>query len=244
MMKSVIGIIALFSSALIWSQENVEIQSDSKFNLGIKIGANFAFVPEVLEEVKENHTKIRFNGGVFLDYSVNDHFSIVPMIEYSLKGTDALFILTDDTFPEGVDINAEFSLDYLSFPVLFRYQVYKRFYLGLGPYIAFMVKDKAHVYTPDYVFEQYNARIDTEGTLEETDRALEEIGYPLNVKINRTDLGLYFDIGYRFNNGLGINGSYAQGLRSIIEGRDESFKVSPKNQVFFLGLDYAFPKFK
>ncbi len=227
-----------------YAQENVEVQSESKINMGIKAGANFAFVPEVLEEVKDNNTKIRFNGGIFADFMINEKFSVVPMLEYSLKGTDALFLMRDDVFVEGIDIHADFSLDYISIPVLFRFNAYKGFYLSLGPYIAFMIKDQAHLYTPDYVEEEYNASINTEGTLEEIDRALQELGYPLNVKINRTDIGVYFDLGYRFNNGLGINGSYAQGLRNIIEGRDDNFNVSPKNQVFFIGLEYAFPKFK
>ncbi len=239
-MKNNLCGILLFLSLFFWAQSSGETSNSQKVFYGLKSGLNFAFVPEILDEVKENHTKIRFNGGLFADIYLNDKFMLSPLIEYSLKGTDAVFILRNDTFTEGIEINADFSLDYISIPVIGRYKVYDNFYIGLGPYIAFMVKDKAHVYTSQATEDQYNASIDTEGTLEEIDERLSQLDHPLNATINRTDIGVYFDGGYRLNNGLGINMSYAQGLRNIVEG-GEDLNVSPKNQVFFVGLDYILP---
>ncbi len=239
-MKNLILFMSFLLALPFLAQEMEDETPQKSIEWGVKAGINMAFIPEVFDELKDNKSKIRFNGGVFMNFSLSDRFQIQPELEYSLRGTNALFIWEDDLFTEGIDVHGDLNLNYIVLPVMVRYLFNDNIYIGLGPYLGFLVKDYVEVYTASYVEEQFGVSAHEEGTLDEVADALRDAGYPLDADANKTDFGINIESGYVFPNNLGINLRYSQGISKILKGREEKIKGSPRNQVFFVGLDYRF----
>ena len=89
-----------------------------KTTFGVKAGLNVSNVygtPEYWDEATKG--KAGFTGGVFLNYALNDNFSLQPEILFTQKGFGST--LFDDI--DLLEIDMTVSLDYFELPVLAKY---------------------------------------------------------------------------------------------------------------------------
>jgi hypothetical protein len=118
-MKKIIfvAVIAIFSL--------VSVNAQTSF--GAKAGLNVA---NLIGDVTDNESLIGFNAGVFVEIPLADSFYIQPELIYSTQGAKFDFPVIGST---------DLKLNYINLPIMFKYDVAKRFYLEAGPQVGFLV---------------------------------------------------------------------------------------------------------
>jgi hypothetical protein len=186
MKKSLLLIVCAISIATI---------SQAQVRIGFKGGVNLANVNGDLGGTKQ---KIGWYGGAQAKISVSSAFSIQPELVYSNQGTK----LEDD-----VEIN--FNLNYLNFPVMFQYNTPFGLYAETGPQISYLISAKAK----------------GEGQSEDVKDIFKSIDY-----------GWGIGLGYQMQgSGLGLSARYNIGLAKINDS-DGDEKIT--NGVIQIGFHY------
>lgn len=91
---------------------------------GVKAGANLANISD-LPEGAETDMLIGAHVGPLVKIPINENFSIIPELLYSMKG----FKVDDDAL----------SLSYLEIPIMANYQLESGLNFELGPYVGFLL---------------------------------------------------------------------------------------------------------
>ena len=163
-------------------------------DLGIKAGATFAN----LTGATDASTKTGFVGGAFLTIKFSDKIAIQGDLLYSQQGAKL----------ELDDIN----LNYINFPIVFKYYIIKRINIQAGPQFGTVVNDNlGEVFGPNGDFNYF----DITGI----------VGIGIDLPLN-----------------LRITGRYGFGLSEIssIEFEGDSKETNSKNSVFSLTAGFSF----
>jgi outer membrane protein OmpA-like peptidoglycan-associated protein len=112
-------------------------QGLEKSYFGAKIGANSSSIVSDEEKYAGLYVsnKLAFAGGLFYNYGITDQFSIQPEVLYSGMGANL-------AVNEAGDNDADFCLNYISVPVLFKYSPMWRLGLFVGPQFDFLIDSK------------------------------------------------------------------------------------------------------
>lgn len=222
-----------------------QLHQINEISFGAKAGVNMAYVPEVLDEIKENNPKIGFYAGGFMQFQLSKKLYLLAEVLYSQQGSKTKFQIEMNYLGYDLppfDADADFSLDYINAPLVLRWNFYNNFYLGFGAQAGYLLRDNVHLTSDiDVVVNgvRLQTTIDEEGNVEEVSQTLEQrYGTSLNIKKKNSDFSLVFDGGYEFHNGISINGRYTLGLTNVLEG--EGIDADPRNSVFSLGVGYIF----
>lgn len=121
-------------------------KKNSKIRFGVKAGINFANIYE-----KEtgfdygNRTGIHFGGMVQIP--ISKKLFLQPELVYSMQGSNA-------DIPEE-ETRLKMKMDYLTVPLIVKYNVFKRFNVEAGPQIGFLLNSKitAEYQDPDVIFD-------------------------------------------------------------------------------------------
>ncbi|WP_276133230.1 porin family protein [Polluticoccus soli] len=195
------------------------VSANAQLRYGPEIGLNvskFDFDPDMGEE----STNIGLRIGAAMDICITDHFTIQPGIYYSMRGGESDFTLL------GNDVEYNVNLGYIEIPLLAEYYINAgpgRFFLGLGPTasIAISGKTKTITTTPGGVESKIEDDID--------------FGSDIN-QLDRSDIGLMFNVGYDFDMGLFIRPFYHMGLSNL--SNNSTFDAH--NRTFGVGVGWWF----
>lgn len=166
---------------------------------GLKLGANFAnqkFSGDGIDVSLDGRTSL--HGGFFLTVMVSETFGIQPELLYNSVGSKIEFG-SDDIVQQ---------LDYLTVPVMFRYNPVPVFNIHAGPQFGFLLSAKAKL----------------DGDSED----LKE-GY------KGLDVGLGIGAGVDLPMGLGLSARYVLGLANVAE---DSGDGTAKNNVVQISVSY------
>lgn len=180
-------------------------QADSQLiQFGVKGGVNFANVTG--DDFDSPDSRTSFNAGFIAEVPFTDRFSIQPEVLYSGQGFDV-----KQNFA-GVDINAEYQLDYIQIPVLAKIYLIKGLNVQAGPQIGFKINEKIDYDLPGNVYD---------GDVEKDD-------------VQDINLGLAAGVEYKFDNGFFVQGRYNYGFTELIKDQDVH------NSVFQAGVGFMF----
>ncbi len=166
---------------------------------GLKLGANFAnqkYSGDGIDLSLDGRTSL--HGGFFLTVMVSETFGVQPELLYNSVGSKINF--------GGEDIVQQ--LDYLTVPVMFRYNPVPVFNIHAGPQFGFLLSAKAKA----------------DGDSEDMKDAYKGL-----------DVGLGFGAGVDLPMGVGLSLRYVLGLANIAE---DSGDGSAKNNVVQLSVSY------
>jgi hypothetical protein len=162
-------------------------------DVGIKAGATFAN----LTDVTDASTKTGFVGGAFITLKFSDKIAIQGDLLYSQQGAEF----------DADKIN----LDYINFPIVFKYYIIKRLNIQAGPQFGTVVNDN--------VAEVFGA----------------------NFNFNSFDITGIVGIGVDLPLNLRITGRYGFGLSDIsFVNNNVSIDTNSKNTVFSLTAGFSF----
>jgi len=116
-----ISIIALYSSSALAIEMN---------GIGLKVGANFATF-EGVDVVGDTDIRVGLVIGGFVNFSINDYFSIQPEVLYSMKGVTYVGDL------EGLSFERSYGINYLEIPLLVQFALHKNVNIYTGGSIGF-----------------------------------------------------------------------------------------------------------
>lgn len=137
MKKTVLSILAIIAIAV-----SVNAQS---FSLGIKAGA---LGTKIDGESFQSGYKLSYQGGAFAEFDLLHKIGIQPELLFSQtssqthSGTTGLSTLTS-----GLSANSNYNLQYLTIPVLLRYNFAKFFTLNLGPQYGILLNNNQDLVT-------------------------------------------------------------------------------------------------
>lgn len=144
------------------------------------------------------------------------HLGIVAEIPISEKfsfGPEVLYSSQGAKFTED-GIEGSFKLDYVQVPLMLKYYAGPGFSLEAGPQIGFLASSEV---------EAEGVSVDTEDYF------------------SSTDFGVNFGLGYKFVNGLFLQGRYNLGLSNIWDSNEfESDDSKIKNSVIQFSVGYMF----
>ena len=185
MKKQILFIFAVLLSTMTYAQMGLD--------LGIKVGATFAN----LTDVTDASTKTGFVGGAFATIKFSDKIAIQGDLLYSQQGADF----------DSEKIN----LDYIVFPVVFKYYIIKRLNIQAGPQFGTVVNDN--------IGEVFGANFD----------------------FNSFDVTGIVGIGVDLPLNFRVTGRYGFGLSDIsFENNGVSIDTNSKNSVFSLTAGFSF----
>ncbi|MCD6062937.1 MAG: Uncharacterized protein K0R82_848 [Flavipsychrobacter sp.] len=206
-------LLTLAASALLFAAS-----ANAQLRYGPEIGLNinkFDFDPDLGDE----STNMGLRIGAAMDICLTSHLTIQPGIYYSMKGGEIDGSLLGSTFEQS------WNLGYIEIPLLVNYYIDAgpgRFFLGLGPTAGIAVSGEVK----DAV---------TTGGVTVKDEQEIEFGDAAG-ELDRTDIGLMFNIGYDFDMGLFIRPFYNMGLSNL--SNDTGVEVH--NRTFGIGVGWWF----
>ncbi len=108
-----------------------------KFAFGLKAGLNLANQSLTANGASASFSNyVAYHGGLFTIFSISDRFGIQPELVYSAQGWDFDFNFM------GAGLAANLRADYLTVPVMFRYNANSIFHLDAGPQLGFLLSAK------------------------------------------------------------------------------------------------------
>jgi outer membrane immunogenic protein len=204
----------LFTIAVI-SAINIHAQ----IQFGVKGGLNLSNliqsspVPEVAYNLKEG-----FNAGAFLNVPLSKHFGLQPEILYSGQGAKV-----NTNFE-----NATSRLQYLSIPVLLRYNVSSSVFAEIGPQAGFLLSARKKVHSTNYVTENPG------------DPLVDQPGDNINIKsyYKSVDFSGVIGLGYHFTHRIGAAVAYKLSiLNTLTSGSNPA-----RHSVVQIDILYLFKK--
>ncbi len=226
----IFGMILAFSQA-VYGQAAILVLlfgdkvASENFYFSLKAGANITNISNTEAEKKN----IGFNFGLVANIKLSDRLSLVPeFAPLSPKGNrDVPIMSTGDPALDSLLINPDKTqrkLNYIDVPVILRYKVAERFFIGVGPQIGFLTS-AVDIYQSSPL----------DGN---------PLTYEKNIKskLNSIDYGLVFDAMYSVSNLLGGKGidfhlRYYWGMADILKDNTGS---ALNNHVFHITASFPF----
>lgn len=182
-----------------------KVASES-FYLSLKIGGHLSTITNLSDE-----SKYRFGMqfGMLTNVVISDDFLIVPEISFlSQKGAKNLPFTTSenmylDSLLTGV-ANYEIMTNYIDVPVIFRYYVAEKFYVGGGPYFSWMTFAKNLYYNTPPGYDEL------------------DISRSVIYDYNRIDYGLAVELGWSpkregRRDGINLSLRYSYGFANVLK---------------------------
>lgn len=225
-----IGILFIYSQAA-FSQAALLVLlfgdkvASENFYFSLKAGANLSDI----SGTDEGKSRVGFNFGLVANIKLSDRWSLIPeFAPLSPKGNrDVPLKSTGNPSLDALLVNPDKSkreFNYIDIPVILRYKVSDRLFIGAGPQISLLTSAQAiYQSTP----------IEGNPLTYERD---------ISSELNTIDYGLVFDLMYSVSNLLGGKGvdfhlRYALGLSDILKNNSgEAFT----NSVFHITASFPF----
>lgn len=181
---------------------------DIKF--GLKGGVNLS---NFTGDYRGLSSRVGFQFGGFMEYSLSEKFSIQPELLYSSQGAKLKDSSFDSSYENKTNVN------YLNIPVMFKYYVVDKLSIEAGPQIGFLIggktKDDVTFVGGEKYSQSYNSKDD----------------------FKTLDFGLNFGAGYDFTEKISLGLRYNLGLANIA---DYGNNFKGHNSVFSLSVGYEF----
>ena len=175
---------------------------------GAKAGVNVSNLSS--DNSLDTNTKTGFYAGLLMNAPIAQDFSIQPEVLYNSVGSKYTSAVGSRTL----------TLDYITVPVMFQYNLVPQFYLEAGPEFGFLVSAKNKLESGSW-----------SGTQE------------LNKdNFNAFNFGLGIGAGFNVTNNIGINARYVAGFTDATDESNQEFGSSAnnKNNVFQAGMTFKF----
>ena len=217
-MKKVLICMLTFISSSIYSQE---------INFGIKGGLNLSngsFSGADAEYIGTPGSKTNFHIGGFLVYNITNKFSLQPELLYNRLG-----LVTKRTESEPgyfYNFNNNVSLNYLSVPIICKFNIYNGLSLDGGPQLGILLSgEQKYEYEERFAGKRYY----TEETID------------AKKNFKSTDFGLNLGASYKIENNMVFSFRYYFGLSDLWkEYFDEDFILGYKNKNLQFSVGYIF----
>jgi hypothetical protein len=160
-----------------------------------------------------------FYAGGFAEIPITEVLSIEPGVYYSQKGYSLRGDLQIDKLSFlGASATAQVQSHYIDVPVLIKANVGGGLQLYGGPQVSVLAKNNLHVEAGALGISVFQRNLD------------------ITNQFNPIDFSVVGGIGYQFENGLSINGSYDHGLSRL----DKNSNFKSYNRAFKVGLGFRF----
>lgn len=176
---------------------------------GAKAGVNVSNISS--DNNLDTNTKTGFYAGLVMNAPIAESFSIQPEVLYNSVGAK---------YDYGNIGSSTLTLDYITVPVMFQYNLVPEFYLEAGPEFGFLVSAKQKIESGDF---------SGVGTLDKDN-------------FNAFNFGLGLGAGFNITNNIGINARYVAGFTDATDENNEQFgrDANNKNNVFQAGMTFKF----
>jgi len=154
---------AIILAVFLLGTAGTAIAQTGKFEIGAQAGPSIVSLRgnDVLE--KTNTAGIGFTAGLFVQYNLNETFSLRVDPGFERKGSTTRATVFDEVGNEVAEISLRQNLDYISVPLLLRAGFGKKYkvFANVGPYVSFLAGTSqvegrnnlpAGFYQPDPVF--------------------------------------------------------------------------------------------
>lgn len=162
--------------------------------IGVKGGLNVSNFTGDLDGIDVGY-QTGFNAGGFVEIKLSDKLVVQPEILFSMQGAE---FKNGKAYVEGklVTGSANFILNYVNVPVMFKYSLVKNFSIEVGPQIGFLASAKTKT-----VVNGYSGK------------------HEMDVKkiFESTDFGLNLGAGYDFTENFSVGVRYNLGLSNILK---------------------------
>jgi len=202
--------VLLIAVIVILELGNVYAQ-DVKF--GAKAGLNLSNVSIEIEDGVETDGKIGYNFGAFAEISLSEKLIFQPELLFSTQGFKVKQSIDEFSFEQTNKMN------YLNVPIMFRYAVFNKFGLEVGPQVGFLLSANSEIK------ETFN------GESETFDQDFKD-------SVKSIDFGLNFGASYDVSENIIIGARYNLGLSNINNEDGDANKIN--NTVFSFSLGYRF----
>lgn len=181
--------------------------SHAQVQVGFKAGYNLSsFVVTVPSNFYSYSPKSDFNAGIVVAFPLGGGFFLQPESFYSGQGSKV----------DLSGINGSYHIEYLNFPVLFKYVAPFHLVLETGPQLGFLL-----------------------------DATLSETGFPIENIRSQTNSSCYswvFGAGIQLPMNFGLDVRYNLGLSHLQADNSDAYNdAGIKNNVFQVGIYYIFP---
>ncbi|PKG43034.1 porin family protein [Psychroflexus sp. MES1-P1E] len=207
---------------------NVQLQAQDQISFGVKAGVNFAYATgdasDSGSQLGYDEGRTAFHAGLVSELELTEKFSIQPELLYSQVGAAYLF---DNRSFDGIRVESDLNLDYLSLPILAKYYVFKGLSLELGPQFSYILNSEIEnqilssgfISTETIIVSDFNIKDD----------------------INRFEFGLALGTSYELlNTGLFIQARYVIGLTEVFDNQNFTTSTDLKNAVIQFSVGYKF----
>lgn len=212
---------------------------------GAKAGINVSNLRgDYPDEIDENKSKIGFHIGGFLEYSINDKFSIQPELLFSTQGGSSeikeSFEYNGETYYESFTQTPKIS--YLNIPLMLKYKVIEKLSIEFGPQIGFALSAKSKWEYVDTEDSSYNETIEVDIL---NGGNYNYLGTDVEVKgrINKFDFGLNLGASYDITEQIFVQARYNLGLSVVDDNSTAGTSTDSwdlKNSVLQFSLGYKF----
>ncbi|WP_027379366.1 porin family protein [Chryseobacterium daeguense] len=229
--------LAIVTGSLVFAQETKTVTAapmnkvKEPVRFGIKGGVNFSQFSE--QKLSTKSLRPGFNAGVFVNIPLSEKFAIQPEVLYNQLGSKSVLTEKDLSENSSVKVKENYSLNYISVPLMLQMKPADNFYIEAGPEISYFINGK---YTGDVTTTTTTVGGNTTTQTESYSRDLEK------ERVKKFNLGLGLGLGYYFTPNLGINARYVNSLTHVANnsGVPENMKDKETNRVFQVGLNYKF----
>jgi len=207
---------------------NCQLIAQEQLTFGIKAGANFAYA---VGDAADSDSQIGYDEGrralhvgFVSELKFSEKLSIQPELFYSQAGAAYRF---DNRSFDGIKVESDLSIDYLSLPVLTKYYVLKGLSLEFGPQFSYVLNSKVEneILSSGFVSPPVNIFTNTD----------------LKDDIHKFDLGLALGTSYKLaTTGLFIQARYVLGLTDVPKNKSFVNSTNFRNAIFQLSLGYKF----
>ena len=112
----------------------ISVEAQEKVSIGAKVGVNFSKIQGDAVENADGRTGFHF--GAIVEIPITEKFSVQPEILYSQQGLETKTLLGD--IVDGLDLKLK--LDYITVPVLAKYNLINGLSIEAGPQFGFLAK--------------------------------------------------------------------------------------------------------
>lgn len=202
---------------------------------GIKAGANFStFTGKSYADVS---LKTGFHAGGFAEIKASEKLFVQLELLYSEQGAK---IDMSHPYSEGIiyiDYDEKWLVNYLTVPIMVKYDVYKGLNVEAGPQVAILLSAKEK-YETDFTFPGF------------PDETIRRSGSDdISERFKSIDIAINAGVGYDFTSHFFANARYSYGLMDIYEnqtnndeypGQSTNRKIVSRNNVLSFSVGYKF----
>lgn len=159
-----------------------------KVQCGLKVGMNLSTESAIkVEDLKLDNNKFKtaVHAAFVVNIPISEKFEIEPSLMYSMQGYKGHVYKLDDIV---VDDDENVSSHYLMLPIAAKMYVHKGLYVEVGPQFGYLLKKKGAI--ANFL----------------------DIVYTDNGLTKNFDFAVFGGVGYKFNNGVFVEGRYSHGL--------------------------------